>query len=109
MSAMKDVDESGFEEDDPSEVHQLVVAETGDRPANEDEEENEDGDFGEKAADVQQADPPGAGHGSMLGRMPKPIDQPPKKRVTMRAEPMIMAAYSPRKKRANFIEEYSVW
>jgi hypothetical protein len=29
--------------------------------------------------------------------------------VTMSAEPMTMAAYSPMKKSANFIEEYSVW
>ena len=34
--------------------------------------------------------------------------QPPRKSVTMMAEPVIMAAYSPRKKRANFIEPYSV-
>ena len=30
--------------------------------------------------------------------------QPPRKSVTMMAEPVIMAAYSPRKKSANFIE-----
>jgi len=35
--------------------------------------------------------------------------QPPRKRVTMRQEATIMAAYSPRKKRANFMAAYSVW
>src|SRR6266550_8524763 len=34
--------------------------------------------------------------------------QPPKNKVTTIAEPLIIAAYSPRKKSANFIEEYSV-
>ena len=60
-SGDEDVDESGFEEDDPTEVHQLVVAETGDSPANEDEEEDEDGDFRQEASDVQQTDPPSSG------------------------------------------------
>ena len=39
---------------------------------------------------------------------PKPIDQPPRKSVMMSAEPMTIAAYSPMKNIANFIEEYSV-
>src|SRR5260221_13262967 len=39
----------------------------------------------------------------------KGICQAPKNRVTMTALPVIIAAYSPRKKSANFIEEYSVW
>ena len=34
--------------------------------------------------------------------------QPPRNNVTITADPVIMAAYSPRKKRANFIELYSV-
>ena len=34
--------------------------------------------------------------------------QPPKNKVTMMADPVIMAAYSPRKNSANFIDEYSV-
>ena len=40
---------------------------------------------------------------------PKPMDQPPRNRVTTTAEPMTMAAYSPMKNEANFIEEYSAW
>ena len=35
--------------------------------------------------------------------------QPPRKSVTAMPEPMIIAAYSPMKNRANFIELYSVW
>ena len=35
--------------------------------------------------------------------------QPPRKSVTIMADEAIMLAYSPRKKRANFIELYSVW
>ena len=57
----EDVDESGFEEDDPSKVHELVVAEARNRPANENEEEDEDGNFRQEATDMQQADPPGSG------------------------------------------------
>ena len=34
--------------------------------------------------------------------------QPPKNNVTITAEPVIMAAYSPRKYKANFIELYSM-
>src|SRR5947199_8394793 len=34
--------------------------------------------------------------------------QPPRNNVTTIAEQLIMAAYSPRKNRANYIEEYSV-
>ncbi len=34
--------------------------------------------------------------------------QPPRKSVTITPEPAIIAAYSPRKKRANPIDEYSV-
>ena len=41
-------------------------------------------------------------HGS--GRL-----QPPKKTVTMMAEAETMAAYSPRKNKANRMPEYSVW
>ena len=52
-SGDEDIDESGFEEDDPSKVHQLVVAEAWNRPANENEEEDEDGNFRQEAADVQ--------------------------------------------------------
>src|SRR4051794_14508553 len=33
----------------------------------------------------------------------------PKNNVTITAEPVIMAAYSPKKNKANFIDEYSVW
>src|SRR5260221_14076557 len=37
------------------------------------------------------------------------MSQPPKKRVTVSAEMAAMAMYSDMKKRANFMEEYSVW
>ena len=39
----------------------------------------------------------------------KGSSQPPKNISTMKAEPVIMWMYSPRKKSAHFIEEYSVW
>ena len=61
----EDVDEGGFEEDDPAEVHELIKAEAGDGPADEDEEEDEEGDLRQEAADVDEADPPGT-HGEHL-------------------------------------------
>ncbi len=47
----EDVDEGGFKEDDPTEIHELVVAEARNGPANEDEEEDEDGDLSQEASD----------------------------------------------------------
>ena len=41
----EDVDEGGLEEDNPAELHELVVAETRHRPADEDEEQDEDHEF----------------------------------------------------------------
>ena len=40
---------------------------------------------------------------------PKPMDQPPRNSVMTREDPTTMAAYSPMKNWANFMEEYSVW
>ena len=40
--------------------------------------------------------------------VPKPSDHPPRKTVTMSADPITIAAYSPMKNIANFMEEYSV-
>ncbi len=46
------------------------------------------------------------------GPLPSGINgmcQPPRKSVTISEQPVIIAAYSPRKNSANFIDEYSVW
>jgi len=51
-----------------------------------------------------RSDPAGRFRASMKGSV-----QPPRKSVTIMAAEAIMLAYSPRKKRANFIELYSVW
>lgn len=50
----KDVDDSQFKEDHPTEFHHLVIAETRKRPPNPDEEEGEKEEFeyiGDKLAD----------------------------------------------------------
>src|SRR5436305_11466839 len=51
----EDVHERDFEEEDPAEQHQLIVAEAGQRPAHPDEDEEERGDFPEEGRDVEKA------------------------------------------------------
>lgn len=51
----KNVDERGLEEDDPAELHQLVIAEPRHGPTDEDEEQDEYNEFGEEAAHVDEA------------------------------------------------------
>ena len=54
----EDVEKGEFEEYDPTEFHELVVAEAGDGPAYPDEEDDEANCFGEEDAEVNKAREP---------------------------------------------------
>ena len=72
----------------------------GRRPADPEEEEQEERGLREEGDQLHE---PGR------LRPEKGTSEPPRKKVTVRQAMTIMAQYSPRKNRANFIEEYSVW
>src|SRR3954468_9072985 len=46
---------------------------------------------------------------NVAGSWSQGMSHPPRKNVVMRADIVAMAMYSPMKKSANFIDEYSVW
>src|SRR5579862_8628052 len=63
----EDVDERDLEEVEPADAHELIVTETGKRPADPNEEEEQAGDLGEESGDVDEAEDDAAEAGGELG------------------------------------------
>ena len=57
-SGPEDIHEGDFKKEDPTQSHQLIIAETRESEADPDENEKEDGNFGEKNKNVNEAKNP---------------------------------------------------
>ena len=91
----------------PAQRHQLVVAEPRQRPADPDEEEQEEGDLRDerqRSAAPTSSQPGSSGHASEA-ELPAAEEQ----RRRPARDAVIMLTYSAMKNSENFIAEYSVW